>query len=86
VLPDCAVEEAVEVVNRVRTALAGALAAAGLPPFTVSWGVADSDQAHSFSRVVALADAALLRAKAEGRDRVLVAGPSALPPASSPAT
>jgi diguanylate cyclase (GGDEF)-like protein len=74
VLPDCGVDEAVTVVERVRVALADALVGGRLPPFTVSFGVASSGQAESFERVVALADEALLRAKALGRDRVLVSG------------
>lgn len=74
VLPDCGVDEAVMVVERVRVGLADALVGGRLPPFTVSFGVADSAQADTFERVVALADEALLRAKALGRDRVLVSG------------
>ena len=74
VLPECGVDEAVTVVERVRAGLADALVGGRLPPFTVSFGVASSRQADSFERVVALADEALLRAKATGRDRVLVSG------------
>lgn len=83
VLPECEVEEAVTVVERVRTALSDALVGGRLPPFTVSFGVSNSSQAENFERVVALADEALLRAKANGRDRVLVsgAGPAELGPA-----
>ena len=74
VLPDCDIEEAVTVVERVRSGLATELMGGRLPPFTVSFGVANSGQADSFEQVVALADEALLRAKANGRDRVLVSG------------
>ncbi len=74
VLPDCEVEEAVMVVERVRSGLAEMLRGTRLPLFTVSFGVASSGQADSFERVVGLADAALLQAKSSGRDRVVVAG------------
>jgi diguanylate cyclase (GGDEF)-like protein len=90
VLPDCEVEEAVSVVERVRTGLADALIGGRLPPFTVSFGLATSTQADSFEGVVQLADEALLRAKATGRNRVTVSGhaPAALvagaPPALGP--
>ncbi len=74
VLPDCDMEEAVIVVERVRARLADLLEGTRLPPFTVSFGVASSAQADSFERVVGLADAALLVAKSSGRDRVVVSG------------
>jgi c-di-AMP phosphodiesterase-like protein len=46
---------------------------AQLPNFTVSFGVASSDQAGQFQQVVALADEALLAAKSGGRDQIVVA-------------
>ncbi len=73
VLPECPIEEAVSVIERVRAAVADIGTSGRVPPFTVSFGLASSQQADSFERVVALADAALLRAKADGRDRVVVA-------------
>ncbi len=45
---------------------------AELPHLTVSFGLATSDQAEDFDQVVALADAALLSAKAGGRDQIVV--------------
>ena len=57
--------------ERVRERLAERIIVADLPPFTVSFGVASSDQAGTFDEVVALADAALLSAKAGGRDQVV---------------
>ncbi len=71
VLPDCPVGEAQQVLERVRERLAERIIVADLPPFTVSFGVASSDQAGTFDEVVALADAALLSAKAGGRDQVV---------------
>lgn|GEM_PF-1175316 len=81
VLPECDLREAEAAAQRVRDELTTAVVGAGLPPFTVSIGLASSTQAPTFSKVVGLADTALLRAKATGRDRVVVAsaGPAALP-------
>ena len=76
VLPECPVDEAHQVLERVRERLAERIVIAELPRFTISFGLASSDQAGDFDQVVALADAALLSAKAAGRDRVVVsAGP-----------
>jgi diguanylate cyclase (GGDEF)-like protein len=81
VLPSCPVGEAAQVLERVRRSLAERIAAAHLPVFTVSFGVAASEQAGDFKAVVALADEALLRAKHDGRDTVVVSSGSQ-PPSS----
>lgn len=76
VLPDCPVDEARQVLERVRERLAERIVIAELPRFTISFGLAFSEQAGDFDAVVSLADAALLSAKAGGRDRIVVsAGP-----------
>jgi diguanylate cyclase (GGDEF)-like protein len=69
VLPECPVDEARQVLERVRERLAERVVMADLPPFTVSFGIASSEQAGAFD----LADDALLRAKAAGRDQVVIA-------------
>ena len=77
VLPECPVDEARQVLERVRERLAERIVIADLPPFTISFGLAFSDHAADFDEVVSLADAALLGAKAGGRDRIVVsAGPN----------
>ena len=68
VLPACPISEAVTVLERVREQTALRLTSGRLPSFTMSFGVASSDQAGDFEQVVALADGALLRAKGAGRD------------------
>ncbi|MGZ4711357.1 MAG: diguanylate cyclase [Acidimicrobiia bacterium] len=73
VLPDCDTIIATGVLERVRESLALALNAGRVPPFTVTFGVASSDYADEFDEMVAIADRALLDAKAAGRNRVLVA-------------
>jgi len=73
VLPACGTEKAVAVLERVRERLALRLESGHISDFTVSFGVASSDQAVDLEGTVALADEALLRAKAAGRDRIVVA-------------
>jgi diguanylate cyclase (GGDEF)-like protein len=73
VLPECPLDEARQVLERVRERLGERTVVADLPPFTVSFGLASADRGGDFDEVVALADAALLRAKAGGRDQVVVA-------------
>jgi diguanylate cyclase (GGDEF)-like protein len=88
VLPDCPVEEARQVLERVRQRMADRILIAELPTFTVSFGVASSDQAGDFDHVVSLADTALLSAKAGGRDRIVVSTGPYVPKAGpdTPAT
>jgi diguanylate cyclase (GGDEF)-like protein len=74
VLPSCPVNEATQVLERVRRRLADRLTVGHLPEFTVSFGLASSDQAPDFQQVVILADGALLIAKAEGRNKTVIAG------------
>ncbi len=49
---------------------------ADLPPFTFSAGLAHSSHVRSLPDLIALADGALMRAKAEGRNRIIRAEPS----------
>jgi diguanylate cyclase (GGDEF)-like protein len=74
VLPDCAITDAHAVIDRVRTRLGDAQRGGTVPSFTVSFGLAPGDVNLAFGEIVEQADAALLRAKAEGRDRVVLAG------------
>jgi diguanylate cyclase (GGDEF)-like protein len=73
VLPGCAIPEAVQVLERVMKRTAERLAAGHHPSFTVSFGVASSEQAADFHHVVALADEALLQAKSGGRNEIVIA-------------
>ncbi len=73
VLPSCPIREAEQVLERVRERIAQRVATGGTPEFTVSFGLASSEQAADFQDVVGLADEALLHAKQTGRDRIVVA-------------
>ena len=80
VLPNCGETQAVRVLERIREQLAVTLVEAGSPLFTVSFGLACSETGQRFESMVSIADAALLEAKALGRNRVVVAGRKAPDP------
>lgn len=63
-LPDVALEDAVQIVERVRTGVPGGM--------TCSVGLTMWDGRESSSRVQARADSAMYRAKAAGRDQLVV--------------
>jgi diguanylate cyclase (GGDEF)-like protein len=81
VLPNCSPAEARLVAERVRSALAAALGNGSVPPFTVTVGLAGSEDGEGFADVVTRADITMLSAKSAGRDRVVVAGSSPPPEA-----
>ncbi len=74
VLPDCPMDNAVIVIERIRSRLRTALTDGTVPPFTVSFGLAASETDLTFGETVDAADQALLRAKRDGRDRIVIAG------------
>jgi diguanylate cyclase (GGDEF)-like protein len=71
-VPACSIEKAREIFDATRTRLEAAIAVAGLPKFTVSFGVVGSDPHDDLPTLISRADAALFQAKREGRDRVVV--------------
>jgi diguanylate cyclase (GGDEF)-like protein len=81
VLPDCSLADARIVGERIRSNLGAALKQSRVPAFTVSIGLAAAATGDSLADVIAGADAAMLDAKAEGRDRVRTAGEIAGSPA-----
>jgi diguanylate cyclase (GGDEF)-like protein len=70
--PDCSAIEATRALNTVRTQLDAAITVGGLPKFTVSFGMTESELGEDFDAVLRRADDALMRAKSEGRDRVVL--------------
>ncbi len=72
--PGQPVTVAAAALERVREALALAVVAAAVPSFTASFGVASPVNSHALDQLIRSADAALFRAKREGRNRVIVAG------------
>lgn len=73
VYPEMNVKLSMEVLERVRAALATAVRSANLPLFTASFGVTHSSVAHDVDSIIRVADAGLLMAKDLGRDRVVYA-------------
>jgi diguanylate cyclase (GGDEF)-like protein len=82
VLPRTNVVTAAPVLHRLRSALAEALTGAQLPPFTVSLGLVDSTWSDQLDVLLRNADRALMHAKADGRDRVVIADGHDAPPIS----
>jgi diguanylate cyclase (GGDEF)-like protein len=78
VLPGLDLEQAVSVLERVRTALAEAHGG-DHPAFTTSFGVTDSSQAEGLDRLLQIADQGLYVSKESGRDKVTIGDPAAVP-------
>lgn len=79
-MPGLGPEDAGSRAEEIRSAISGLRVrheGRDLPPVTLSLGVASAPAHGARDRLVACADAALLRAKREGRDRVAVAVPRA---------
>jgi diguanylate cyclase (GGDEF)-like protein len=72
VFPERSVAEAVTALERLQQELVLSLTAGTAPGFTASFGVAHSSEAPAFEDLLRLGDTALLRAKREGRDRIVV--------------
>jgi diguanylate cyclase (GGDEF)-like protein len=70
--PACTAIQARIALDAFRSRLSAALTVAGLPSFTVSIGVVDTDGHEDLPAILARADSALYEAKADGRDRVVV--------------
>ena len=76
VLADCDITGALPALERIRTQLAAAVASSAGPSFTASFGVTDSTAGVDLQELLRIADAGLLRAKDEGRDRIVVGTPA----------
>jgi diguanylate cyclase (GGDEF)-like protein len=70
--PDCSAVDATRVLNTLRSQLDAAITVGGLPKYTVSFGLTESEPGEDLETVLRRADDALLQAKREGRDRVVL--------------
>jgi diguanylate cyclase (GGDEF)-like protein len=73
-LPECSISDAYVVLERIRDRLAEGQHDGTVPPFTVSFGIATSKPEVGYSETIDSADHALLDAKQQGRDRIVLAG------------
>jgi diguanylate cyclase (GGDEF)-like protein len=76
VFPDCGADAALAAVERLREELALSVNKGGTPVFTASFGVADLRHGATLDEMLKHADDALLQAKRDGKNRVLVAEPA----------
>jgi diguanylate cyclase (GGDEF)-like protein len=72
-LPDVTASSARDVLDRVRLELIAAVGDGQVPGFTFSAGIVDTSLASGLGDLISMADELLLRAKREGRDRIIVA-------------
>lgn len=70
--PDCSAVDATRALHAVSAQLDAAITVGGLPKFTVSFGVTEAEPGEELEAVLRRADAALLEAKREGRNRVVL--------------
>ena len=70
--PDCSAVDAARALNTVRSQLDAAITVGGLPKFTVSFGVTECEPGEELATILRRADDALLHAKRDGRDRVVL--------------
>ena len=70
--PDCSTDDAAHTLNAVRAQLDAAITVGGLPKFTASFGVTDTEPGEELAAALRRADDALLAAKRQGRDQVVL--------------
>ena len=70
--PDCSAVDATRALNTVRAHLDAAITVGGLPKFTVSFGLTEAEPGEDFAAVLRRADSALMLAKQQGRDRIVL--------------
>jgi diguanylate cyclase (GGDEF)-like protein len=71
-LPGCGSENTRAILDALRTRLDAALTVAGLPKFSVSFGIVEAGHNEELPAIISRADVALLDAKHQGRDQVVV--------------
>ncbi len=70
--PDCSVVDAARALNTARAQLDAAITVGGLPKFTCSFGITVAELGEELSSVLRRADDALMAAKRQGRDQVVL--------------
>jgi diguanylate cyclase (GGDEF)-like protein len=77
VFPDCSAIDAMRALDTVRAQLDAAITVGGLPKFTASFGITDTEPSEDLTAALGRADDALRAAKRQGRDRVILHDPLA---------
>jgi diguanylate cyclase (GGDEF)-like protein len=77
VFPDCSAIDAMRALDTVRAQLDAAITVGGLPKFTASFGITDTEPSEDLTSALGRADDALRAAKRQGRDRVILHDPLA---------
>jgi diguanylate cyclase (GGDEF)-like protein len=85
-IPGCPAATAGELLDALRSRLDAAVTVAGLPKFTVSFGVIDAREFEDLPTLISRADAALFQAKHDGRDCVIIHDPFGNPMAAKAGT
>jgi diguanylate cyclase (GGDEF)-like protein len=70
--PNCSAIDATKALDTVRSQLDAAITMAGLPKFTSSFGITDAEPGEELAAALRRADDALLTAKQQGRDQVVL--------------
>ncbi len=70
--PDCSALDAVRAIDLMREQLDAAITVGGLPKFTASFGLTDASPGEELAAMLSRADDALLAAKRQGRDRIIL--------------
>ena len=83
-MPECPVDRARAILDEVRERLDAAITVAGLPQFTVSFGLVQAEPDEQLPAVLSRADAALFQAKTGGRNKVIVHDDAGHPTAPAP--
>jgi diguanylate cyclase (GGDEF)-like protein len=73
--PDCSAIDAIRALETVRAQLDAAITVGGLPKFTASFGITETEPGEELAASLRRADDALLVAKRQGRDRVVLHDP-----------
>lgn len=71
-LIDCSLDRVCVILDGVRERLDAAITVAGLPQFTVSFGLVQAQPGEPLATILTRADAALFQAKRDGRNKVVV--------------
>ncbi len=71
-LPGCSAANAQRSLDALRSRLDAAITVAGLPRYTASFGVVEATEQEDLPTLIGRADACLITAKRDGRDRVVV--------------